>query len=180
MQVWDYTNFNQLKRVYNVNYTSYVRQDTCKFKSTRKPWIMSHYQFRFNSLFVIKLLLSHVEKSFITFLFWCSFALWYGGIFRTYIVLSIISCAWHLFRRSFFHFFYLVRTTFFYFVDGFFFSIISCARFFLFRRSFFFFIISCARLFYFVCRFSFLLSRAHDFFFRMSFFLFYYLMRTTL
>ena len=37
MQIWYYTNLNKLKRVYNVNNTSYVRQDTCKFKSTRKP-----------------------------------------------------------------------------------------------------------------------------------------------
>ena len=37
MQVWYYTNLNQLKRVYNVNNTSYVRQDIYIFKSTTKP-----------------------------------------------------------------------------------------------------------------------------------------------
>ena len=37
MQVWYNTNLNQLKRVYNVKNTSYARQDTYKFKSTRKP-----------------------------------------------------------------------------------------------------------------------------------------------
>ena len=37
----------------------------------------------------------------------------YGGIFRTYTVLLFISCArLFLFRRSFFLFYYLVRTTF--------------------------------------------------------------------
>ena len=64
----------------------------------------------------------------------------YGGIFRTYIVLLFISCA-----------------RLFYFVDRFFFSIISCARlfFFYFVCRFFFSVISCARLFYFACRFLF-------------------------
>ena len=37
MQAWYYTNLNQLKRVYYVNNTFYVRQDTYKLKSTRKP-----------------------------------------------------------------------------------------------------------------------------------------------
>ena len=55
----------------------------------------------------------------------------YGGIIRTYIVLLFISCArLFLFRRSFFHFYYLVRTTF------------------LFRRSFY--------LFYYLVRTTFL------------------------
>ena len=41
------------------------------------------------------------------------YVVFYGGIFRTYIVLLFISCARHfLFRRSFFLFYYLVRTTF--------------------------------------------------------------------
>ena len=72
----------------------------------------------------------------------------YGGIFRTYIVLLFISCA-----------------RLFYFVDRFFFSIISCARLFYFVDRFFFSIILCARLFFTLCVvFSFLLSRAHDFF----------------
>ena len=91
----------------------------------------------------------------------------YGGIFRTYILLLFISCArLLLFRRSFFLFYYLVRTTF------------------LFRRSFFlFYYLVRTTFFYFVDRFflfsylvrttffisyvvvSFLLSRAHDFFF---------------
>ena len=84
----------------------------------------------------------------------------YGGIFRTYIVLLFISCArlfyfvdrfffsiiscarLFLFRRSFFLFYYLVRTTFYIWYVVFFFSTISCARLF------------------FACRFfSFLLSR---------------------
>ena len=69
MQVWYYTNLNQLKRVNNVNNTSYVRQDAYKFKSTRKPCKIpkisgSHHQFK--QFFVIKLLLSHVETWFIT------------------------------------------------------------------------------------------------------------------
>ena len=81
----------------------------------------------------------------------------YGGIFRTYIVLLFISCA-----------------RLFYFVYRFFFSVISCARLFYFVDRFFFSIISCARLFFILyVVFSFLLSRAHDFFlFCMSFFSF--------
>ena len=51
MQVWYYTNLNQLIRVNNVNNTSYVRQDAYKFKSTRKPCKIpkisgSHHQFK--------------------------------------------------------------------------------------------------------------------------------------
>ena len=37
MQVWYYTNLSQLKRVNNVNNTSYVRLDAYKVKATRKP-----------------------------------------------------------------------------------------------------------------------------------------------
>ena len=45
------TNFKQLKRVYNVKNTSYVRQDTYKLKSMRKPCktpkiFGCHYQFK--------------------------------------------------------------------------------------------------------------------------------------
>ena len=80
---------------------------------------------------------------------------------------SIISCTrLFLFRRSFFLFYYLVRTT-FYFVDRFFFSIISCARlFFISYVVLFFSTISCARLFNFVDRFFFsFISCARLFFF---------------
>ena len=64
-------------------------------------------------------------------------------------------------------FYYLSRAhDFHYFVDRFFFSIISCARLFYFVDRFFFSIISCARLFFiFHVVFSFLLSRGHDIFF---------------
>ena len=86
----------------------------------------------------------------------CSDSLFYGGIIRTNIVLLFISCArLFLFRRSFFLFYYLVRTTF------------------LFRRSFFSFLLSRAHDFFTLyVVFSFLLSRAHDFFFAGSFFSF--------
>ena len=85
----------------------------------------------------------------------------YGGIYRTYIVLISISCARHfLIRRSFFLFFYLVRTTFLF--RGSFFLLYYLVRTtFLFCMSFFSVLLSRAHDFYFVGRFSFLLSRAN-------------------
>ena len=47
-------NLNQLKRVYTGNNTSYVRQVTYQFKSTRKPKYLGVI-ISLNSLFVIKL-----------------------------------------------------------------------------------------------------------------------------
>ena len=73
-------------------------------------------------------------------------------LFYFYIVFSFLLSRAHdffLFCMSFFLFYYLVRTTFFYFVCRFFFSTISCAR-----HFFFSYVV-----------FSFLLSRAHDFYF---------------
>ena len=64
----------------------------------------------------------------------------YGGIFRTYIVLLFILCAWlFLFRRSFFLFYYLVRTTFLFCRLIFLFYYLVRTTFFLFCMSFFLF-----------------------------------------
>ena len=86
----------------------------------------------------------------------------YGGIFRTCIVLLSISCArLFLFRRSFFLFYYLVRTTF------------------LFRRSFFLFYYLVRTTFLFCVSFFLFYYLVRTTFFRMSFFLFFCLVRTT-
>ena len=75
-----------------------------------------------NDFFILYVVFFLVYYFLSTIFFIGLFCRFYGGILRTYIVLLFFSCArLFLFRRSFFLFYYLVRTTF------------------LFRRSFFLF-----------------------------------------
>ena len=100
---------------------------------------------------------------------------WYGGIFRTYIVLLFISCArLFLFHRSFFLFYYLVRTTFL-FRRSFFLFYYLVRTTFKFRRSFFLLYYLVRTTFiYFVCRFFFsTISCARHFFYFVGRFFFF-------
>ena len=71
---------------------------------------------------------------------------------------------WHI-QDIYSFVFYLVRTTFFYFVRRFFFSTISCARLFILYVVFIFYYLVRTTFFISLIVFSFLLYRAHDFIF---------------